>query len=254
MLENESDGYPIQQISKIILSSLYDGNNFVGYQKKIIFHGGYYHKKIYDSNKLLLSHEKFAPNDILTSAEFYQNNKIIRYIETDIDSNGIRHEIILDANHKTISHKKFDKLKRFIGGGIYENGNFIGNKIIRYTENGVYETNTDATYRVISEVKINPEIYANTEQKQLQEIVLETHVRSHTKNGEIYETVFDGMRNIISKPRLIQKAPEKKSGDKQTVLPNTTTTMITEQKACHPNLAGKIVTLLKNFLNKPKTL
>lgn len=249
MFQNESDNYPAEQLNKIIVSGLYDGNDFVGYTEKILFRGGYYHKKIYNNNKQLLSYEKFAPNDLVNHAEFYQDGKVIKYIEADVDSAGQRHVIVMDENHKTVSHKKFDKSGRFIGGGIYENGKFIGSRTIKYTEDGAYETDLDARYRVLTEnKKIDPAIYAEPEPKILKEVVLEIHIMSHTKNGAIYETVFDGTHNIISKPQLVKNPPQatKKTREDTAKTATTKTEPTNTAKTVNSN---KIMLLIQKILH-----
>ncbi|MBQ6110598.1 MAG: hypothetical protein IJL05_04415 [Alphaproteobacteria bacterium] len=205
MTQNESDNYPAEQINKVIVSALYNEIGLVGYQKKIIFSGGYYHKKTYDSNKLILSDEKYSRDDVLINGKNYLNKKIAQYIETDIDSAGTRHIIIMDSNYKTVSHKKFDKFGRFVGGGVYENGILIGSKEIKYTVNGVYETVMDANYKVLLNKKIDPNKYIETKSPNMTEVVLEIHVISRTTNGAIYETVYNGNNHIISAPKLIQE-------------------------------------------------
>lgn len=203
--QNESDNYPAEQINRVIVSALYNEIGLVGYQKKIIFSGGYYHKKTYDSNKLILSDEKYSRDDVLINGKNYLNKKIAQYIETDIDSAGTRHIIIMDSNYKTVSHKKFDKFGRFVGGGVYENGILIGSKEIKYTVNGVYETVMDANYKVLLTKKIDPKKYIETKSSNIKETVLETRVISHAKNGAVYETVYDGNNHVISVPKLIQE-------------------------------------------------
>ena len=205
MTQNESDNYPAEQINKVIVSALYNEIGLVGYQKKIIFSGGYHHKKTYDSNKLILSDEKYSRDDVLINGKNYLNKKIAQYIETDIDSAGTRHIIIMDSNYKTVSHKKFDKFGRFVGGGVYENGILIGSKEIKYTVNGVYETVMDANYKVLLTKKIDPKKYIETKSSNIKETVLETRVISHAKNGAVYETVYDGNNHVISVPKLIQE-------------------------------------------------
>ena len=251
MLQDELNNYPIDRVTKIILYIIYDNNDFIGYQKNIIFSDNYYRKKMYDKNERILSDIKYAPNDTIVSGDIYQNGTFIQHIETTTDSSGNRHEILLDSSNKTISHKKFDRHNRFIGGNVYENGVFRGCKKIRYIENDkkeiieVHETVFDANYNFLSDIKINPKTYITTE-KKLTEIILETHIISHTKNGKTYETIFDGKNNIISKPKLV-KEPETNTFV-QTPKINNNVSNISTQPNQTKNTDNKIIVFLYKLL------
>ena len=210
MFDDESDNYSAEKLKQIIISGLYSDNDFIGYQKKIVFLDNCYRKKIYDVNKHILSNTKYSVNNILISGDIYQDDKIIQHIETANDSDGTRHEIVFDSNNKILSHKKYDRFNRFAGGGVYDNGVLIGSKNIRYTENGVYETAYDDHYHILLDTKIDPAMYSEPEQQNITEIVLEKHIISHTKDGKIYKTVYNGQNQVISKAKLI-KTPTNKT-------------------------------------------
>ncbi len=249
MLQNESDDYSVSRIKNIIVSALYDNNVLCGYQKKIQFIDGFYHKKIYDKNKQILSDKTYSHLDVLVSGNIYHDNKLTEYIETAIDSYGIRHEIYLDATNKVIAHKKFDKYGRFIGGGVYENGILIGSKEIKYTENGVYETVLDVNYKVLLNKKIDITKYIDQEYKKLEEIVLEKHVMSRTSNGAIYKTVFDSKNHIISEPTLISEPkPSPINQIADSCIKNDTNTTLTTQNIKN----NKIFDLLYKLFLKNK--
>lgn len=238
MFQNETDNYPIDQLSKVVLYIVYSKDIFVGYQKKIFFKNGHYHEKNFNKNKQLISKKKYSSDNVLSGAEFYNNNKIVASIITD-DSTGIHHEIVLDKDNNILTHRKYDEFNRFIGGNIYNDNKIIGRKEIRYTESGTFEKVYDYIKHKEAEIKINPQKYLKKTQNTTT-VVLETHFISHKKNGEIYETIYDGTNRIIGEPKLIKTikdAPKVERTEKQPVLQSQTK----EQPSQKPN---KLIILL----------
>gem|GEM_PF-6702247 len=152
-----------------------------------------------------MSDMKYFSDGGLNTGNLYQNGTLYEYIKITKDDRGFVHEIHLDAKNNVISHKKFDSANRFVGGCVYENGVLLGTKRIQYTESGVYETVFDTNYHILLSKKIDPKMYSDPKQPQIQEIVTETHEISVDETGAIYETVFDAKHHIISAPKLLQK-------------------------------------------------
>lgn len=249
MFQNEADGYSADKINRIVVSILYDGDSFIGYKTRLIFLDGCYREKIYDTEKSLLSDKKYQQNNLIIKGDVYKNGVLVEHIETDVGAFGIHHEIVMNNKNEVLSHKKFDNSGRFIGGGIYENGQFVGTKEIRYTPDGVYETVFDKNYHLLLDKKIDIQKYTEPENKNLKEIVLETHVMSRKKNGAIYETVFDAKNQIIEEPKIIG-IPKKQNGIPE-IRPTETNTPKTpiKQQPCQ----NKIMLFIRNLLAKCKT-
>ena len=249
MFQTESNNYPAEQLSKIVVSILYYKDMFVGYQEKIIFKDAHFYENRYNTKKQLLSRKKYSHDGILIKGELYKDNKPVIFIDKDVDSAGIRHEVILDKNNNIIAHHKYDTFNRFIGGGIYKNNQNIGRKEIRYTEAGTFETIYDDIKHTAVEIRIKPQIYLKKPQPNITNIVLETRVISHKKNGEIYETVYDGTNKIISEPKLIKAVSQAPASNKR-VFNNTTEPTILSQEQNIPASKNKIMSLLANLLRK----
>ena len=252
MFQNETDNYPAEQLSKIVISILYYKDTFVGYLEKIVFKDAHFFEKRYNTKKQLLSYKKYSYDGILIKGELYKDNKPVIFIDKDVDSAGIHHEVILDGNNNIIAHHKYDTFNRFIGGGIYKNNQHIGRKEIRYTDSGTFETIYDDEKHTKIEIKIKPQTYLKKPQPNITNVILETHVISHKKNGEIYETVYDGTNKMISEPRLIKSVSQERAA--KTQIPTDTTEQITQSQPENVRAeSNKMVSLFANLWHKMHT-